>query len=467
MRLVKEGAVVVWSADGTEANTDVGIVLNVFEGFVRLRLLERKPDNDGDDTHAYVMALPVDCFPVRECSEAGVKVSADDMGDEPDIERTGVVVHIPSKARDAARNRTPRRAPVPVPGTLTRVFRASSPTPASRCPTPFVLKESELCAVGLAPGTLGVFATEDLPKGYYVGELLGETGWNVATFEDAAHRHVWPVSRIPTYSLTTGLRTRRRNEEITDYIDSQDPDTSSFLRYVNAALPPARVSRVGDAGYGNCEFVQMQERVYLRTTTKVKAGKELLAPTPNNPTPAGVTAKASAVLSGLPAKRAKLDGDERKTAAAAKAEAAKQKKKDEEEAEQKEKEREMKREKKKRKQAAKVERAAACAAAKKASSALAVLCSGGGGGCALAATAAAVDGCLLRDDELPAQTAEGAKDQFVPKVLYNDMKRQAEEAELKALRWEAAYREEFARAYIAESKLKRLGFTIASRRGNK
>ena len=489
-----EGDVAVWSADGTEANTAVGIVLNKFKGFVRLRLLERKPDanDDASDTHAYVMALPVDCFPVHECSKADVHVSEEDMGDEPDIERTDAVIQVPSEAKEVAffvaRNRT-TSARLPAPGTLERVFQASSPTPASRCPAPFVLKESELCEAGLASGTLGVFATQDLPKGYYAGELLGETGWNVETFEDAGHRHVWPVSRKPTHCIDTGVRLRHlsKKEKLSDYIDSQDPDTSSFLRFVNAALPGVLVSKVGATGYGNCDFVQMQERVYLRTTAKVPAGKELLAPAPNNPTPAGVMpvpnrqtersgkAKALAVLSdsdseddedierksrrsstssqqslgsgsGAPnpprAKRARVDDDEKKAAARARAEkaaATRQRKKEEEEAE--------KAAKAKKKKAGKAEKAAAAAAAKKAISNKKL---------AAAAVAAkplpppppsaspqvrktrapprvcdALSSTRVRDVELPVPTAVDriANDQYVHKSHFNEMKRRAKEAE--------------------------------------
>eukprot|EP00754_Rhynchopus_humris_P002536 Rhum_TRINITY_DN11408_c0_g1::Rhum_TRINITY_DN11408_c0_g1_i1::g.44525::m.44525 len=532
MDLVK-GAVAVWSADGTDTNTAVGIVLNKFRGFVRLRLLERKPDDDGDATHAYVMALPVDCFPVCECSNARVRVSAEHLGKEPEIERTDVVIHIPCKAF-VARNRT-TAAPLPAPGTLARVHRASSPTPASRCPAPFVLQESELCAapVGvacLAPGTLGVFATEDLPKEYYAGELLGETGWNVETFEDAGHRNVWPVSRKPTHSIDTGLRLRhlKKSEKIADYIDSQDPETSSFLRYVNAALPGVLVSKAGATGFGNCEFVQMQERVYLRTTAKVAAGKELLAPAPNNPTPVGVMpvpnrqteqggkakAKAKAAVlcdsdseddedierksrrsstssqqsagsgSGAPqpprAKRAKVEA--KVEARTAKAAATRQRKKEEAEAE--------KAEKARKKKAAKAEKAAAAAAAKKAID--------NKKAAAAAAVAAkplpppppsatpqvrktrapprvcdALSSTRVRDVELPVPTAvdRGANDQYVHKSHFNEMKRRAKEAEnvanhhlVKASQWEAAYNRQVAKTDIAESRLRLIESAFSSQK---
>eukprot|EP00754_Rhynchopus_humris_P002538 Rhum_TRINITY_DN11408_c0_g2::Rhum_TRINITY_DN11408_c0_g2_i1::g.44527::m.44527 len=530
-----EGEVAVWSRDGTEANTVIGIVLNKFKGFVRLRLLERMQgaNDDDSDSHAYVMALPVDCFPVHECSKAGVHVSEEDMGEEPDIERTDAVIQIPSEAMQVAffiaRNRTTSTR-VPAPGTLERVFQASSPTPATRCPAPFVLKESELCALGLEQGTLGVFATVDLPKGYYAGELLGETGWNVETFEDAGHRNVWPVSRKPTHSIDTGLRLRhlKKSEKIADYIDSQDPETSSFLRYVNAALPGVLVSKAGATGFGNCEFVQMQERVYLRTTAKVAAGKELLAPAPNNPTPVGVMpvpnrqteqggkakAKAKAAVlcdsdseddedierksrrsstssqqsagsgSGAPqpprAKRAKVEA--KVEARTAKAAATRQRKKEEAEAE--------KAEKARKKKAAKAEKAAAAAAAKKAID--------NKKAAAAAAVAAkplpppppsatpqvrktrapprvcdALSSTRVRDVELPVPTAvdRGANDQYVHKSHFNEMKRRAKEAEnvanhhlVKASQWEAAYNRQVAKTDIAESRLRLIESAFSSQK---
>eukprot|EP01059_Diplonema_ambulator_P001667 TRINITY_DN11411_c0_g1_i1.p1 TRINITY_DN11411_c0_g1~~TRINITY_DN11411_c0_g1_i1.p1 ORF type:complete len:392 (+),score=104.36 TRINITY_DN11411_c0_g1_i1:176-1351(+) len=243
----------------------IGVDVNRFMGMVRVRLVDRKHNKCEDlmqtvgDT---VLTVPENwVLKIGEVAEVRDPFEVD-----------WELVEI---ALSTALERQTVKPPIR--GTIQHVHRCSSPLPQSEFErTLYQLRPSEV------PGKFqGLYPVNPLPANYYIGEFLGDT---VPLDEYSQKEHVLQVFQKPTHNDDGMPIKYKRDLPPLHYIDGTNKRASSFVSLVNQALLwPKRfkTSAIGQlrttrAGVANCEFVQVQDRLYLRTTKEVPPEKELL-----------------------------------------------------------------------------------------------------------------------------------------------------------------------------------------------
>ncbi|KAJ9458738.1 hypothetical protein DIPPA_13693 [Diplonema papillatum] len=128
---------------------------------------------------------------------------------------------------------------------------------------------SELVALKGVPAFNGMLAKKCIPKNYYLGEYRGTV---YPSYAAALERK---KGKVGTYLFSVQTRdddVSRGDESVALIIDAEDPGSSSWVRYINAAEESSRdPSPAVDAAPGmqNCEFVQFDHRVFLRTLRNV------------------------------------------------------------------------------------------------------------------------------------------------------------------------------------------------------
>eukprot|EP01060_Flectonema_neradi_P011219 TRINITY_DN18321_c0_g1_i1.p1 TRINITY_DN18321_c0_g1~~TRINITY_DN18321_c0_g1_i1.p1 ORF type:complete len:310 (+),score=24.90 TRINITY_DN18321_c0_g1_i1:112-1041(+) len=261
----------------------LGIGLHWFLDAVRVRIVNCSNELTGDGT----VTEKVDSIPLKYT----VKIDVGDVWKEvkwqvPETVIEGIDWDAVKRACTPQELLKIKKAKPPAFGTLPYAHRFSSSLPATSVPLGFQLRTSELYAAGHVNIEFnGVFTTRPLPKGFYVGEYLGK---------------VVPISRVTAHRTPYFINIQSHDthdsngDKIPDcFRDSrpvcvlfaEDEATSSFIKYVNTPtlwpglFPASKIGRLEPhrPGLVNCEFVQIQRRIYLVTSKKVPPGKELLA----------------------------------------------------------------------------------------------------------------------------------------------------------------------------------------------
>lgn len=114
-------------------------------------------------------------------------------------------------------------------------------------PDYILIKKSKIPKAGK-----GAFATRDIPKDVTIGEYLGEI-YTGKEMQNTDGDYLFSV---------------RKNGREVKIIDGKDPEKSSWVRFVNTTL---------ENGEGNARFFQYKQRIFIRTTKKIKKGEEILA----------------------------------------------------------------------------------------------------------------------------------------------------------------------------------------------
>eukprot|EP01061_Rhynchopus_euleeides_P046010 TRINITY_DN8561_c0_g1_i1.p1 TRINITY_DN8561_c0_g1~~TRINITY_DN8561_c0_g1_i1.p1 ORF type:complete len:440 (+),score=181.78 TRINITY_DN8561_c0_g1_i1:54-1322(+) len=293
-----KGRILLVREDGGDKMLGIGLELNEYQGFTKLRLLENDEDTEMEvgptqsgETANMRATLRVECVPSFWCVRVGY-FDLDVVGEAFDIEVPEEIFEIEWSAVERAMNRNLTRVRLPQPGTLEYVLRSSSSRPSDNYDRElFEVKTSELCTKGHVTDTfVGLFAKQPLRESYCIGEYLGERFRELTGREES--RYLFAVYEKPTHMDNGRPRTISGKNDVLEYIDASDPETSSFLRFVNAPtvdeelLTPEESETLRlDAshlltdrpGWANASFVQIEDRIFLMTTAPVPAGKEVLA----------------------------------------------------------------------------------------------------------------------------------------------------------------------------------------------
>ena len=122
----------------------------------------------------------------------------------------------------------------------------------------------------------GMIARQMIPQGYYVGEYVGRVFANEAEVKQHQEANRKEGARPGAYVFSVQLRdndTRNADETTAYYIDAEDAACASWVRHVNASElqphPQQGEDSCYELGMQNCEFVQHDHRIFLRTTQMV------------------------------------------------------------------------------------------------------------------------------------------------------------------------------------------------------
>jgi SET domain-containing protein len=114
-------------------------------------------------------------------------------------------------------------------------------------PNYIIIKKSKIPKAGK-----GAFVARDIPEGITIGEYLGEV-YTGKEMQNTDGDYLFSV---------------RKNGKEVKIIDGQNPEKSSWVRFVNTTL---------ENGDGNARFFQYKQRIFIRTIKKIKKGEEIYA----------------------------------------------------------------------------------------------------------------------------------------------------------------------------------------------
>ena len=295
------GRILLVRKDGEETMLGIGLELNEYNGFIKVRYLEsdedvaaKKSEEETRITNYMCATLRVECIPSFWCVKVGTFQNSL-IGEAFDIEMPEDTIEVAWDAIERALSRNIVTRKYPKPGTLEYVMCASSPRPSDNFDRSlFEIRPSELCGdKGHVTDTfVGLFAKVDLKEGYYVGEYLGERFEDLVGREES--RYLFAVFDKPTHTEQgrPKLVSAANKGSIVQYVDASDSETSSFIRFVNAPTIDVDCLSAEDAltlrtdlshllldrpGWANSTFVQIEDRIFLVTSCPIPAGKEILA----------------------------------------------------------------------------------------------------------------------------------------------------------------------------------------------
>eukprot|EP01064_Diplonema_japonicum_P036812 TRINITY_DN8428_c0_g1_i1.p1 TRINITY_DN8428_c0_g1~~TRINITY_DN8428_c0_g1_i1.p1 ORF type:complete len:395 (+),score=57.85 TRINITY_DN8428_c0_g1_i1:43-1185(+) len=242
----------------------IGVNINEFMGLVRVRLVDAVQEKCEDLMQT--VGHTVETFPESWIVRIG---TVDNVWSPFEVDWEMVEIAL-------AKRLSRQTKELPEPGTIQHVHRYSSCLPSTNFDrTRFQIKRSE------TGSSDGLFPTKLLPSGYYIGEFLGiRKGLDEY---NGKSKNILKLFQRPTHT-DFGITTTKKRSPGKCYVDGTSKKTSSFLRHVNQArLWPSRFKtrKVGALtstrpGVANCEYIQIQDRLYLRTTKPVPPEKELL-----------------------------------------------------------------------------------------------------------------------------------------------------------------------------------------------